>query len=118
MLEFVSQAEAGDWKGMKREDGEHSFNFSPTEANPVVVSDRNIALPLWAVIAIVLAFVSGTVWFMATLNAIREDIKAVASDRWTLSEHKEWAHQMERKNPSLIVPDIDDVRAKVRTTTP
>ena len=84
-------------------------DFRSDDSPPQVVTPRNIALPLWFSWAITVTFVSGTVYFMATLNDIKNEIRNVSSDRWKKSDMREYGNRLQRENPTIKVPSADQV---------
>lgn len=68
-----------------------------------------LTVPIWAVWSIVVFFVAGTAYFITLLNTINGKLDSVGSDRWKRSFQREWAHRVQAKNPSMIVPDPDQI---------
>lgn len=83
-----------------------------SEDSPAVISPRNLAIPLWAVIPMVGMFISVTVYFVNTLNSINTKLDAAASDRWRLSYQRQWKYEAERLNANLRLPDPDEIAHK------
>lgn len=93
------------------EDEDFQFN----EDRPFVASNKNIAVPLWAVVSIVGSFVMMTIYFVNTLNGITNKLDALNNDRWRLSFQREWTYKFEKMNKgAIVVPDPDEVASKMK----
>lgn len=77
-------------------------------------SAMGITVPLWAVVSISLFVISTTLWFANTLNGINVKLDKATSDRWHRSEMRSWGYQLWKDNPSIKVPDADDIASKIR----
>lgn len=55
------------------------------------------------------AVVAGVVWTSAQLFDLKQSIKDGTGDRWKRSSQREWSNRLGRQNPSLKVPDPDQV---------
>lgn len=95
----------------------------------------SITIPIWALWPIIVVFISATAFFVNTLNAVHRDIEvnadrtnqkidqqaalinarldSIGGDRWRRSHEREWANQLQRMNPDLNVPNVDDVANKL-----
>lgn len=91
---------------MKTED---NFRF-PSDKE---TSAKNITIPLWAVWPVLVMFMSATVYFVNTLNAINGKLDNAGQDRWKRSHQREWSHQLHDRNQSIVVPDPDAVAAQI-----
>lgn len=98
---------------MRPKSTEPSFS----EDKPITLSTRNIALPLWLVVTLVGGCMTFTAYAVTLLNTINAKLDSVGNDRWKLSYQREWKYQLERKNPSLNIPDPDEI-VKKYTPTP
>lgn len=75
------------------------------DKRPAVVSPKSIAIPLWFSWAMTVTFVGATVWLMGQLYTIN----AKLDDRWTPRDQRQWAHQLQQQNKSLMVPEPDEI---------
>lgn len=53
--------------------------------------------------------ISFLLWATATLNRIDNNL----SGRWTIEYQREFQHKLQQDNPSLKVPDSDDIRNRI-----
>jgi len=86
-----------------------------------VVTEKTFAIPLAAAIAIlsstVIAAVSATVWLMGTVNDIRATVRQIQIDNstcWTVNRQREFGHRFNAANPTLRLPDTDDIAKVIR----
>ena len=77
--------------------------------NPLIVRESNIALswPVAVAICSLLIFGSWQLW------DIRASIKEAAGDRWKKSYQREYNNRLYYSNPSLKVPDIDEITERM-----
>lgn len=84
-------------------------DFSSAERNNVLALHIDIKTA-WAIIA---AVVAGAVWTSFQLWDLRQSIKDGTSDRWRRSYQREWGHRLQSSNPTMKVPDADDVARQI-----
>ena len=89
---------------MKREP-----DFRREDDPPQVITPRNIALPLWFSWTITTTFIAATVYLMSTLNDIKSKIESVSTDRWKKTHERELMNRLQKANPSLTIPSVDQV---------
>ncbi len=87
------------------------------EHSPQVITEGTFAVPLVPTIALCITLLGGavtaTLWITKTLGEINHniaEIKRAISDRWTAEHQREFSHQLQKSNPSIKVPDPDEVR--------
>lgn len=90
-----------------------SHHYQPSEDAPLALSSKNVVVPLWMTVSAIGLFCSVTIWLMATLHEIRSSVKAASADPWKRSHARQFAHEMGRDNPSLKIPDVDTISAKL-----
>lgn len=66
-------------------------------------------IPITAAWSILAAVVAGAVWTSLQLWDLKQSIKDGTNDRWKRSYQREFANRMQRKNPTINVPDPDDI---------
>lgn len=84
-----------------------------SDDSPQVITPKNIALPLWFSWAITTTFVAGTITLMTFLASLNAKLDAASSDRWKRSYMREHDNQMRRSNPTITVPDADEIAHKM-----
>lgn len=89
-----------------------------SEDKPQVVSPKNLAIPLWFASSLTCTFVAATAYFVTLLNTINSKLDSAANDRWKLSYQREWKYRLEKSNPTLNVPDPDEIVRKFNNQYP
>lgn len=84
-----------------------------SEDSPQIISTRNVAVPLWLSASITTALVSATVYFMAMLNQINSKLDNLSGDRWKKSHQREFANMIQNQNPSMRIPNIDEISQRL-----
>lgn len=69
----------------------------------------SLQIPIGAAWAIFLTLVTGAIWTSAQLWDLRQSIKDGTGDRWKKSYQREWGHRLRDQNPTVKVPDPDQV---------
>lgn len=87
------------------------------EHSPQVITEGTFAVPLVPTVALCITLLGGavtaTLWITKTLGEINSNIahiKHAISDRWTAEHQREFSHQLQKGNPTIRVPDPDEVR--------
>ena len=86
---------------------------------PLILTDRNIAIPLWAVVSMIVVFTTATIYLVNTLNSLNTQIaglKDQLSQQWTVSDAREFGFQLREKNREhgLEIPDTYEIHRKNR----
>lgn len=81
-----------------------------SDDRPQIVTNRNIAIPLYLSISITASFVTVTIYFMTMLNGINSKLDSLSADRWRLSHQRQWKYDAEKINDGKVkFPDPDDI---------
>lgn len=91
-----------------------------------LIISRDTLIPLGTAVAVVVGLITGA-WWLAGLkgdiersnNALRDEIRDLRYrierseqtmlDRWTATHQRLWASEMQRRNPTLTVPEVSDI---------
>lgn len=84
---------------------DYQFEHDRKERDDVLRLHINIKAA-WTILA---AVVAGAVWTSTQLFDLKQSIKDGTGDRWRRSSQREWANRLGRQNPSVKVPDPDQV---------
>lgn len=69
----------------------------------------SLHIPIGAAWSILAAVVVAAVWTSWQLWDLRQSIKDGTSDRWKRSYQREYTNRMRANNPSLKIPDPDQI---------
>ena len=84
-------------------------------AIPLESTSVSIPLPmLWTCIIGIIGTTACAVWQWTSINTKLAEISDELRDGWTVADEREMCHQMQMKNPTMIVPDVIHVRRAVR----
>lgn len=87
-------------------------DFEPTEERPIVLSSRNLAIPLWLSASITSLFLAVTTWLLSTLNTIQGDLSnmnRIMMRQWRSEHQREFVHRLARDNPTMKIPSSDEI---------
>jgi len=92
-------------------------------SNPQVITEGTFAVPLVPTVTLCIALLGGavtaTLWITKTLGEINNNISQIRlaiSDRWTSGHQREYSHQLQRSNPTIKVPDTDEIRRQINNS--
>lgn len=83
--------------------------LDPTENRPLVVNERNVALPAGLFIAAAAMLLGFSMWLndrFSSLDKRMSRIEDLLTDQWTVTQQELWAERLGRSNPNMNVPPI------------